>query len=192
MEGHCVLAKHGFDVRSFGTGSAVRLPGPSADKPNIYQFGTPYQDIYADLVKKDEQLYTQNGLLTMLDRNKKIKEAPERFQGSRGTFDVIITCEERCFDAVCEGRVQIDFLRYRWAEMSAAAHVRGSPFCKRVHVVNVEINDNHRDASVGGEVILDLATRIQNSQDLDQEIETLIEQVQAGTSHSLLYSTSYY
>ena len=52
---HC--SKKGFDVRSYGTGSVVKLPGPGPEQPNVYEFGTTYQFMYEDLYRKDPHLY---------------------------------------------------------------------------------------------------------------------------------------
>jgi RNA polymerase II subunit A C-terminal domain phosphatase SSU72 len=168
MEAHLQLAKHHFPVISFGTGSLVRLPGPSIDKPNVYKFNiTPYENIYRELEGGDPRLYKANGLLSMLDRNRHIKWGPERWQdwpigyprvseqqkhnrGSRGTedgvVDIVFTCEERCWDSVVEDLI-----------------TRGSPMNKPVHVFNIDIKDNHEESLVGGQAILDLATRLNNA-----------------------------
>ena len=49
--------------------------------------------------------YTQNGILHMLDRNRRIKPKPERFQACHDEFDVVVSCEERVYDQVIEGKV---------------------------------------------------------------------------------------
>ncbi|KAK8058834.1 hypothetical protein PG994_009282 [Apiospora phragmitis] len=173
MEAHLQLSKANYPVISFGTGSLVRLPGPSITQPNVYQFNkTSYDSMWKELKEKDEDLYTRNGLLKMIDRNRGVKWGPERWQdwqigiprlehatdrGSEGieggVADVVFTCEERCWDAV------IDDL-----------HNRGTPLNKPVHVINVDIKDNHEEASIGGQGILDLANSLNKAAQEEREV----------------------
>ena len=62
------------------------MPGPSADRPNVYEFGLSYEEIHSDLKRKDKTLYTQNGILHMLDRNRRIKYGPQRLQVQKITL----------------------------------------------------------------------------------------------------------
>lgn len=52
-----MISKRGFQIDSFGTNSMIKVPGPTYDRPNAYSFGTTYDQIYKDLVAKDESLY---------------------------------------------------------------------------------------------------------------------------------------
>ena len=40
----------------------------------------------------------------MLDRNRRIKPRPERFQDTEENFDIVITAEERVYDQVMESK----------------------------------------------------------------------------------------
>lgn len=171
MEAHDVLKKNGFNVRSFGSGNQVKLPGSAADKPNIYDFGTPYDDMYKDLVAKDHNLYTQNGILHMLDRNRRIKPCPERFQLCKDKFDIIFTCEERVYDQVVEDLAN-----------------RGSSDFYPGHVINMDIQDNHEEATVGAFKLRELAQRLSMSEDLDNEIDEILTNFEAETNKRLLHS----
>ena len=184
MEAHLQLSRASYPVISFGTGSLVRLPGPTIQQPNVYNFNvTSYETMYNELNNKDPRLYRLNGVLNMLGRNKNVKYGPERWQdwpvgeprlkrfendqGSKGVeggvVDVVITCEERCWEAVVDNLLE-----------------RNGPLNRPVHVINVDIKDNQEEALVGGKAILDLANSLNTA--AQQERENVGE---AGWSNGL-------
>ncbi|XP_037815856.1 RNA polymerase II subunit A C-terminal domain phosphatase SSU72 isoform X2 [Lucilia sericata] len=175
MEAHNFLAKKGYNVRSFGTGERVKLPGTAIDKPNVYEFGTPYDTIYNDLVSKDKQYYTQNGLLHMLDRNRRIKKCPERFQDCREQFDIIVTVEERVYDQVLENMESRDVVDNR-----------------PVHIFNVDIEDNHEEALMGAFLITDMINMMSKSSDLDNDIDELLQEFESRRNKTVLHSVLFY
>ena len=65
--------------------------------------------------------HLENGMLHILDRNMRIKPRPEKFQESVHTYDVILTCEEKCYDLVVE----------RFESDSSNSHL--------AHVINLDI-----------------------------------------------------
>lgn len=87
--------------------------------------------------------YTQNGLLHMLDRNRRIKQKPEKFQLCTDRFDIIITAEERVYDQV------IEF-------MESNPPVDNQP----VHIINIDIQDNHEEATMGAFHICDMVSMV--------------------------------
>ncbi|XP_070560842.1 RNA polymerase II subunit A C-terminal domain phosphatase SSU72-like [Ptychodera flava] len=175
MEAHAILQKKGFNVKSFGTGTHVKLPGPALDKPNIYDFSTTYDQMYKDLVSKDLTLYTQNGILHMLDRNKRIKSKPERFQASKEKFDIVVTCEERVYDQIIE-----DF------------ETREQETGQSVHIMNVDIQDNHEEAVIGSFLILKLCTLLKDCADLDNELDELVQDFEQDENKDILHTVCFY
>uniref|UniRef100_A0AC34QET0 RNA polymerase II subunit A C-terminal domain phosphatase SSU72 n=1 Tax=Panagrolaimus sp. JU765 TaxID=591449 RepID=A0AC34QET0_9BILA len=161
MEAHHVLNGKGFNVQSYGTGNNVKLPGPSIDKPNVYEFETtPYDFIYRDLKNKDPKLYQNNGLLHILDRNRRIKRFPQKFQKCSEYFDVIISLEERVYDQV------LDFLQNRPPETGEI-----------VHVINVDIVDNPQDATVGAIVVANLCQKLEEAADSVEGLDAMMDDV---------------
>lgn len=155
MEAHKQLRDAGYNINSFGTGSAVRLPGPSIDKPNVYEFGTPYEEILQDLMSQDHRkTYESNGIFHMLNRNKLLKPAPEKWHlnAYAGKFDLVITCEERCFDSV------VDDLMFRLNENDG--NDKDNQVRQLVHIINIDIKDDNENAVIGGRGIVRLVNMI--------------------------------
>merc|ERR1712179_590442 len=157
MEAHARLHKKGYNVLSFGTGDKIKLPGPSVSQPNVYDFGTSYEEIYQDLAKKDKVMYKQNGILHMLDRNRIIKPRPDRLQDSEKQFDVIMTAEQR-----------------------------GSKEDQLVHVINMDIQDNQEEATIGAFLFHELVQMFTGSLDLDNEIDELLQDFEMKCKRPIL------
>uniref|UniRef100_H2Z5Z3 RNA polymerase II subunit A C-terminal domain phosphatase SSU72 n=1 Tax=Ciona savignyi TaxID=51511 RepID=H2Z5Z3_CIOSA len=175
MEAHRFMSKKGYCVQSFGSGGQVKLPGSSADKPNVFSFEWRYEDILEQLKRKDRHLYTQNGVLNMLDRNRRIKERPQRFQDFKGKFDVIITLEERVYDQIME-----DF------------NTRESETMESVHVINLDIQDNHEEATIGAFVVCELSKRLEDTEDLDNDIDELLQEFEEKSKRRIIHSVHFY
>ncbi|PIS53876.1 hypothetical protein CJI97_003569 [Candidozyma auris] len=187
MESHKQLRDAGFEVSSFGTGSSVKLPGPSIDRPNVYEFGTPYEQIYQDLISQE------------------YRKIPEKWHANAaaGKFDLVITCEERCFDSVLE---DLMMRMNNKSEEEEAKDVR-----QVVHVINVDIKDDNENAKIGGKGIVKLVKMINEYREkekqrkvdegqedqypviMEDEIMKILTEWQRDHVHlPTLYSASYY
>ncbi|PIA44803.1 hypothetical protein AQUCO_01700418v1 [Aquilegia coerulea] len=177
MEAHYLLKREGFDVCSYGTGAHVKLPGPSLREPNVYDFGTPYKQMFDELRRKDSELYKRNGILPMLKRNAGVKVAPQRWQlnASDGTFDVVITFEEKVFDMVIED-----------------LHNREHVLMKPVLVINLEVKDNHEEAAVGARLTLDLCQELEATDSWEDNIDNILSMFERQNRRKLVYNISFY
>lgn len=110
----------------------------------------------------------------MLDRNRRIKARPERFHQCHDKFDVIFTCEERVYDQVIE-------------ELNNRTPTDNTP----VHVINVDIQDNHEEATIGAFKLLELANMLSDSDDLDNDIDELLQEFESHSEKSVLHSIAF-
>ncbi|KAI3381069.1 hypothetical protein SNEBB_001416 [Seison nebaliae] len=159
---HRRLKQKHFHVHSYGVGEKVKLPGMSVDRPNLYSFGTTYDEMYKDLEEKNGTYYRSNGLLDMLHRNRLLKDYPEKFQEIRHfNFDVLFTVENRIFVAVH------DFLVNKLKSIESNAIEEG----KCCHVINIHIKDTHESAKEGGNIFMELAMLLEKSNCLENDID---------------------
>ena len=90
-------------------------------------------------------------------------------------FDVIITCEEKCYDAVL-----------------AVFEERTSSREQPVHVLNMDIVDNQEDATIGAFILCELAQSMRDCEDLDDELEELVQEFESKYKRDLLHTVLFY
>ncbi len=176
MAAHQEISLRGYMVRSYGTGKDVKLPGRSAVEPVVFSFNTPYEHMRAELRRRDEAHYVANGVLAMLERNAKIKRAPEQWKDARERADLVLTFEERIFEAVME-----DFVVSRSPIVFAPAYV-----------VNLETRDTHADAAVAAKIAGEIVEAFAACENLDMEIEGVIKTFEEKIGKSIMVAPVFY
>ncbi|KAM4848218.1 RNA polymerase II subunit A C-terminal domain phosphatase SSU72-like [Urocitellus parryii] len=160
---------------SEGIETHVKLPGPALDKSNIRDFRTTYDQMHNDLLRKDKELYMQNSILHMLDRNKRIKTQPGRLQNCKYLFDLILACEERVYDQVVED-----------------LNSRKQETCWTVHSGNVDIQDNQKEVILGAFLVYELCQCIQHTKDMENEMDKLLQEFQGKSCWAFLHTICFY
>jgi len=154
-------------------------PGNIKEEPKKWKFGeVSYDEMYKELETEDKDFYGGKGMLKMLDRNRGIKQYPERFQESPDNFDIVITCEGRVYDQTLEHFEE-----------------REQESFEQVHVCNVEIKDNHEEATLGAHRIVQLCEMLEKSEDLENEIEDVLasfDEKHEAKHPAVLHSVCFY
>ncbi len=155
----------------------VNLPGLTPTQPNIYDFGVSYQSMYEQLKSADEGAYSRNGVLQMLSRNARVKVAPERWQDERSReFDIVITYEERVFDAVVEDLEE-----------------RGSKDFANVHLLGLDVRDNHTEAETGAQQTVQLLQMLLDAGDeWEDQLDTILESFTRKTDRAVCHNIAFY
>jgi len=110
-----------------------------------------------------------------LERNRRLKKQPERFQESKKKFDIILTVEEKVYDQVL-----------------ASFQDRQSEGDIPVHVINMDVVDNHEDATIGAFFLCDLVQNIANADDLDNDIEDILQEFEGKSQREILHTVLFY
>lgn len=104
---HDQLHAAGLRVCSYGAGLRVSFPGHTPTTPRVFAFATPYETMHQQLKKEDEELFTNNGVLQMLERDIATKKCPERWQALSNKqlqqIDIVVCLDYRMFLTVLEG-----------------------------------------------------------------------------------------
>lgn len=64
--------------------------------------------------------------------------------------------------------------------------------CQPVHVINVDIQDNHEEATLGAFLICELCQCIQHTEDMENEIDELLQEFEEKSGRTFLHTVCFY
>ena len=155
-------------------------------EPQIFKFGTPYEDMYKSLAatEEDAAFFIKNGILQLCRRGAAVKRAPQRWQDMDSDFvgqhDVVVAFEERIFDAVVED-LQVREPTENFSPM---------------HVICLDTKDNPHEAALQGKIALELCWLLEAAGDdlvlkAPEIVEAFQQERMTHTPIKVLYQLCY-
>ncbi|KAF4036869.1 Ssu72-like protein [Phytophthora infestans] len=134
---HESLSSAGMRVYSYGAGRRVTFPGKTISEARTFKFLTPYATMHSILEKEDAALFTGNGVLQILKRDRPLKTAPERWQSLSNKQLISIGV--------------VVYIQMR---------IRLSFKTKQLHIICLDTVDTPQEALTGGERVLKLCREL--------------------------------
>lgn len=60
-----------------------------------------------------------------------------------------------------------------------------------VHIINIDVQDNHEEATIGAFIICDMALSMANAEDLDNELDELLTELETTINRPLLHTIAF-
>ncbi|KAL0232395.1 hypothetical protein PCE1_002736 [Barthelona sp. PCE] len=175
MAAHKILisADEQFDCRSYGTGDVVRLPHRNPRQTNDFKFNVAYQTMHDKLSESNHRVYTEMGVLGMLERNASIKSHPERFTDLSNHVDFIICFQPKVFDQVLE-------------DLRRKGIVHGG---KMSYVINFDTIDSLDNAEQSAKYVYEFVKKLEGLNDLS-ELSEVIEDFQLNIPIEMMWTVT--
>ncbi|CAI5721772.1 hypothetical protein KXD40_004610 [Peronospora effusa] len=175
---HEILNAAGLRVCSYGAGRQVTFPGRTSSESRTFRFLTPYLAMHSALKKEDAALFTDNGVLEILERDMPIKKAPERWQNLSEKqlvgIDVVVCLDYTMFLTVLEDiqmRIRLHF----------------NP--KQLHIICLDTEDTPGEALAGGKRVLDLCRKLNVPVDelTEEFVKSIVEKFEKEHGQQMFY-----
>lgn len=60
-----------------------------------------------------------------------------------------------------------------------------------VHIINIDVQDNHEEATIGALLISKMAQSLASSDDLDNDIDELLQEFESSINRPLLHTIAF-